>query len=474
MDNGLTVKDAGRDLRSGKISSRELTKQYLVKIKESDLNAYVGLNEKGALWEAEVADKVIKRGDIHPLTGIPMAIKDVISTKGLRTTASSKILDNYIPPFDATVIKKLKGQNAVILGKTNLDEFAMGSSTENSAYSPTLNPVDKTRVPGGSSGGSAAAVAGDLCVTALGSDTGGSIRQPASLCGIYGFKPTYGRVSRYGLLAMASSLDQIGPLTKSAADAKTLYQAISGYDAMDSTSLKVSPQKARSIKGLRVGLPKEFFESDGLDDKVRRSVENGIDALKKLGCTVREVSLPTSSFALAVYYIIMPVEVASNLSRYDGIKYGESVIGHAKTLLDVYLETRSRYFGEEAKRRIVLGTYVSSAGYFDAYYGKAQKARDAIRADFQRTFSDVDVIAGPTSPTPAFKFGEKSDNPLQMYLSDIYTVPVNLAGIPSISVPVESVDGLPVGMQLSSRFDDDETLLNLAIAYENIIGGKNG
>lgn len=474
MDKGLTIQEAGRRLRSGKISSQELTKQYLENIKKSDYNAYVSVNEEGALEDAEAADKAIKGGATHPLTGIPIAVKDVISTKGLRTTASSKILDNYIPPFDATVIKKLKKQYAIIIGKTNLDEFAMGSSTENSAYGPTLNPADKTRVPGGSSGGSAAATAGDLCVAALGSDTGGSIRQPASLCGIYGFKPTYGRVSRYGLLAMASSLDQIGPLTKTATDAKTLYQAISGYDETDSNSLKESPGKAKPVKGLRIGLPKEFFESEGLDDGVRRSVEKGIEMLKRLGCAVKEVSLPTSPFALAVYYIIMPVEVASNLSRYDGIKYGESVIGKAKTLQDVYLETRSRYFGEEAKRRIVLGTYVSSAGYYEAYYGKAQKARVAIREDFQRTFDDVDVIAGPTAPTPAFKFGEKSDDPLQMYLSDIYTVPVNLAGIPSISVPVEPVDGLPVGMQLSGRYDDDDTLLDLAVAYENYIGGNRG
>jgi len=474
MSKGLTINKARDALRSRKTSAVELTRDSISNIKKSDLNAFVTVDEKGALAAAAAADQAIKNSHAQPLTGIPLAIKDVVSTKGLRTTASSKILDNYIPPFDATVIEKLKAQNAVILGKTNLDEFAMGSSTENSAYGSTLNPADKGRVPGGSSGGSAAAVAGDLCVAALGSDTGGSIRQPASLCGIYGFKPTYGRVSRNGLLAMASSLDQIGPLTKTAVDAKILFEAISGYDELDSTSHKKPPVKARPIEGLRVGLPIEYFESDGLDNSVRRSVEKGIDALKKTGCVVKEINLPASPFALAVYYIIMPVEVASNLSRFDGIKYGSSVMGYAKTLQDVYVKTRSKYFGAEAKRRIVLGTYVSSAGYYDAYYGQAQKAREAIKKEFERVFREVDVIAGPTSPTPAFKLGEKVNDPLQMYLSDIYTVPVNLAGIPSISVPVEPVDGLPVGMQLTGRFDDDATILDLAVAYENNIGGNRG
>lgn len=478
---GLTIAEAARKLRQGEVSSVELTKDYLAKINRSDLNAFVTVDREGALAAAKQADILLQgQTGTQTLTGVPLAIKDVISTKGIRTTACSKILDNYTPPFDATVITKLKQKGAVILGKTNLDEFAMGSSTENSAYGPTLGPIDKKRVPGGSSGGSAAAVAADLCLAALGSDTGGSIRQPASFCGVTGFKPTYGRVSRYGLIAMASSLDQIGPLAKDALDAKILFEAIGGYDRLDATSLKDELPAAQKIQNLKIGLPKEFFQSRGLDEKVKRSVEEGVNFLEKLGCQIKDVSLPTSPFALAIYYLIMPVEVASNLARYDGIKYGLSSIEEARNLLAVYSKTRSKYFGSEPKRRIILGTYASSAGYYEAYYGQAEKARAALVQDFKKVFDQVDVVAGPTAPTPPFKFGEKTDDPLTMYLSDIYTVPVNLAGLPSISLPVlpvgrqvrqagvptRPVNNLPVGLQLTGPRDSDLTLLELAIGLE--------
>lgn len=463
----MTIALAAKKLHQRKLSSVELTRECLKKIEKSLLNAFITVDSEGALEAAKEADKVLGTGqNVQLLTGIPLSIKDVISTAGLRTTAASKILDNYIPPFNATVIKKLKAQKAVILGKTNCDEFAMGSSTENSAFGPTLNPIDKTRVPGGSSGGSAVAVAGDLCLGSLGSDTGGSIRQPASFCGIVGFKPTYGRVSRFGLLAMASSLDQIGPLTKTAADAKTLFEAIAGYDKLDATSIKTELPHTKKVSELTIGLPKEYFESDGLDKGVRESVEEGIETLKKLGCKVKNVSLSTSPYALAIYYIIMPVEVSSNLARYDGIKYGMSTINKAKDLLEVYIQTRSSYFEAEAKRRIILGTYASSAGYYEAYYGQAEGARALLAQDFNRVFKEVDVIVGPTSPTVAFKLGEKTEDPLSMYLSDIYTVPVNLAGLPSISIPIEPARGLPVGMQLTGPRNSDLTILELAIEFE--------
>lgn len=470
----MTIVEAIKKLHQRELSSFELTKHYLEKIEKSPLNAFLTV-DKEALRTANEADKILKtEQNLQPLTGIPLAIKDNISTADLRTTAASQILDNYIPPYEATVIKKLKAQKAIILGKTNLDEFAMGSSTENSAYGPTLNPIDNKRVPGGSSGGSAAAVASDLCLGALGSDTGGSIRQPASLCGIVGFKPTYGRVSRYGLLAMASSLDQIGPLAKTASDAKILFEAIEGHDEKDATSIKEPLPKAKEIKELTIGIPQEYFETDGLNKGVRGSVQEGIKALKELGCKTKEVSLLTSPYTLAVYYIIMPVEVASNLARYDGIKYGSSAMAKAKNLAEVYFGTRSQFFGKEAKRRLILGTYTSSAGYYEAYYGQAEKARFEVVRDFEMVFKEVDVIVGPTSPTTAFKIGEKTDDPLQMYLGDIYTVPVNLAGLPSISVPVKPAKGLPVGMQLTGPRDSDLTLLELAIAFENLQGDKSG
>ena len=469
MKNDIgTIALAAGQLRAKKVSSVELTRRYLRRIAASKLNAFTTVDEKVALTSAKAADDLIANGEPAPLTGIPLAVKDVIITKGLRTTASSKILGNYIPPYDATVVAKLRAQKAVILGKTNLDEFAMGSSTENSAYGPTLNPLDLERVPGGSSGGSAAAVAGDLCLGSLGSDTGGSIRQPASLCGLYGFKPTYGRVSRYGLLAMASSLDQIGPLAKTAVDAKILFEAIAGHDKLDATSIAKPLPKAGDVRKLNIGIPKEYFESGGLSKSVRQSVEVGIERLKGLGCRTKSVSLPTSPHALAVYYLIMPVEAASNLARFDGIKYGASTIRRSKTLAEVYSKTRSQFFGGEVKRRIILGTYVSSAGYYDAFYKQAEKARVVITQDFERVFREVDVIVGPTAPTTAFKLGEKTDDPLAMYLSDIYTVPINLAGLPSISVPTGLVDGLPVGMQITGAKDADLTILNLAIAYDDI------
>ncbi len=463
---GYTISSARAALNSGQLTPERLFEHYQQKAaQQDDFNAY--RTTEGFVFAPY-------ERDVSPLSGIPCALKDNMLVRGTVATAGSKMLEHYVSSYDATAVRKLSEVGAQIIGKTNMDEFAMGSSGENSAYGPVKNPRDTARVPGGSSAGSAAAVAGDLCVFALGSDTGGSIRQPAALCGIVGLKPTYGRVSRHGLMAMASSLDQIGPLTKNVHDAAVVLGAIAGHDHLDATTVvRDVPDYAegldRDISGLRIGIPKEYF-GEGLSDEVRAKVEEGIAALKSRGATTVEVSLPHSQYALAVYYIVMPCEVSANLARFDGIRYGHSST-QAHNLLEVYMKSRAEGFGSEPLRRIMLGTYALSAGYFDAYYVKAQKVRALIRQDFDRAFEHCDVIAGPTSPTVAFKLGEKSDDPLAMYLSDIYTVPVNLAGVPAISVPVGvgSQSGLPVGLQLIGPMWGERAILNAAWHVEDAL-----
>jgi len=467
MNNSITA--ISTKLKSKEISAVELTKEYLERAKRSDLNAYITIDESGALDSAKKADEMISAGNIQPLTGIPFGIKDAISTKGLRTTAGSKILEDYIPPYDATVIDKLRSQCAVMIGKNNMDEFAMGSSTENSAYGSTLNPHDKTKVPGGSSGGSAASVADDLCVASLGSDTGGSIRQPAAFCGIVGFKPTYGRVSRYGLIAMASSLDQIGPMTKNVADAKIVYNAIAGHDKKDVTS--TNRELVSKTDKPKIGVVRRHIDNENLEPGVKEAVKNSIEKISQAGYEVIDISLPNIEHALAVYYIIMPIEVSSNLARFDGIKYGLSSIkdGSVTDLLGVYLDSRSHYLGSEAKRRIILGAYASSAGFIDKYYKKAQATRRLIIEDFVNAFEKVDFIIDPTTPTTAFKLGEKSADPMQMYLSDIYTVPANIAGLPSISIPCGTSNNMPVGLQITGNVNSDEAVLDFAGRVEEMV-----
>ena len=460
-------------LKQRKISSLDLTKSTLKRIAEVEgkLNACVTVIEDMALKEAEKADNYIKTNEaITPLTGIPTLIKDVVCTKGIRTTCSSKILGNFIPPYDATVIEKLKAQKAIIVGKTNMDEFAMGSSTEHSAFFATHNPWDLTRVPGGSSGGSAAAVAADEATYALGSDTGGSVRQPAALCSIVGLKPTYGCVSRFGLIAFASSLDQIGPLTKNVTDCALVMNAIAGYDSRDSTSVPYSiPDYTRQlipdIKGLKIGIPREYFV-DGMQNQVREGLEAAIDKLRELGAEiVWEVSLPHTKYALAVYYILAPSEASANLARYDGVKYGFSE-RDASNVIETTERTRQSGFGAEVKRRIMLGTYALSAGYYDAYYLKAQKVRTLIKQEFDQAFEKYDALVTPTSPIVPFKLGEKLEDPMQMYLSDVCTLPANIAGIPAISVPAGFADNLPIGMQIMGKLFSEEILLRIAFAYE--------
>ena len=462
-----TILNLHESLKKKEISSVELTRRYLSNIDKKDekINAFLNVTQDLALDLANKADKIISSSSDFPiLTGIPCAIKDNIMVQGLKCTAGSKILKNYIAPYDATCIRKIKENGAVILGKTNLDEFAMGSSTENSAFFVTKNPLDLQRVPGGSSGGSAAAVAASFSPFALGSDTGGSVRQPASLCGIVGFKPSYGAVSRYGLIAFASSLDQIGTLTKSAEDAKIIFKVIRGQDKLDSTSLESKKSSPLQIKKLKVGIPKEYFVK-GMDKEVELKVREGIKRFEKLGADIVDVSLPNTSFALPIYYIISPSEASANLARYDGIKYGLSK-AEGKDLLNVYLDTREEGFGKEVKRRIMLGTYVLSSGYYDAYYAKAEKVRAKIIEDFEKAFAKVDLLLTPTSPTTAFKIGEKADDPLQMYLSDIYTVPVNLAGLPAVSLPCGNVNNLPVGLQIIGKYLDDDRVLEAASIFE--------
>lgn len=458
-------------LARNEISARELTEDVLSRMDavEGDVGAYLLETREGALAQADAVDAKRAAGEKIPfLAGIPGAVKDNICTIGVRTTAASKILENFVPPYDATVMTKLYAEDAVILGKTNLDEFAMGGSTENSAFQPTHNPWDTARVPGGSSGGSAAAVASGTAIWALGSDTGGSIRQPASFCGIVGLKPTYGRVSRYGLMAYASSLDQIGPLTRDVTDAAHLMNVIAGHDPMDSTASRADvsdyTQALRAdVKGLKIGLPKEYF-IDGMDQEVEASVRKAIADMEAMGAEVREISLPHTDYAVSTYYLIAPAEAATNLERYDGVSYGARVDG--EDLVDMMTRTRTEKFGAEVKRRILIGNYALSAGYYDAYYLKALKVRTLIQQDFTRAFEQVDVIMTPTAPTPAYRIGEMT-SPLQMYLQDISTVPLNLAGLPGISVPCGfTAAGLPIGLQIIGRPLAEETILRAAFAYE--------
>ena len=485
------IRELHEKLVAGEITAVVLAEQYLqtMEEKEGEIAAYLTVLRTQALESAAFVDEQLKRGEpIDLLAGIPGAIKDNICMAGVRATAGSKILDNYIAPHDATVIKKLKAKGVVILGKTNMDEFAMGSSTESSAYQTTKNPVDTSRVPGGSSGGSAAAVAAGEAVWSLGSDTGGSIRQPAAFCGIVGLKPTYGRVSRSGLIAMASSLDQIGPFATSVEDVAIVFSRIAGTDPLDATTAASGNDKpfedylTGDIKGMRIGVPKEYF-SDELDPRVREVTDKALEHFKSLGATVQEISLPHSQYALPVYYILMPSEVSSNLARFDGIKYGlsindqrDSVTGTNK-LLETYLDTRRYGLGAEVKRRIMLGTYTLSAGYYDAYYKKAQKVRALIKQDFEEAFKEVDLIFSPTTPEAAFRFGEKTKDPLKMYLSDVYTVTANLAGVPAISFPIgtieESAAALPIGGQLMGKWFDEETLLRAADAFEHHTASQN-
>jgi aspartyl-tRNA(Asn)/glutamyl-tRNA(Gln) amidotransferase subunit A len=469
----LTIHEAHELLKQRKISSTELTKSVLKRIAEVEgkVRACVTIVEDVALKEAKKVDNHIKTShEITPLTGIPALIKDVICTKGIKTTCSSKILENFVPPYDATVIEKLKTQKAVIVGKTNMDEFAMGSSTEHSAFFPTHNPWDLSRVPGGSSGGSAAAVAADETIYALGSDTGGSVRQPAALCSVVGLKPTYGRVSRFGLVAFASSLDQIGPLTKDVTDCALVMNAIASYDSKDSTSVPhpvpdYTQQLIPDIKGLRIGIPKEYFV-EGMQNEVRATLEAAIGKLRELGAEIDwDISLPHTKYALAVYYILAPSEASANLARYDGVKYGFSE-RDASNVIETTEKTRQFGFGLEVKRRIMLGTYALSAGYYDAYYLKAQKVRTLIKREFDQAFEKCDALVTPTSPIVPFKLGEKLEDPMQMYLSDICTLPVNIAGIPAISIPAGFADNLPIGMQIMGKPFSEETLLHIAFAYE--------
>jgi aspartyl-tRNA(Asn)/glutamyl-tRNA(Gln) amidotransferase subunit A len=450
----------------------ELTKAYLERIQkiEPKVHALVTITEKLALEQAERADKLLASGNATPLTGIPALIKDVICTRGIRTTCSSKMLENFVPPYDATVVEKLNECGAVIIGKSNMDEFAMGSSTENSALFITHNPWDLTRVPGGSSGGSAAAVAAGETVYALGSDTGGSIRQPAGFCSVTGLKPTYGRVSRYGLVAFASSLDQIGPMTQDVTDCALVMNAIAVHDPRDSTSVPhPTPDYTRcltaDLKGLRLGVPKEYFV-EGMQAEVASAIRAAISKLEELGASADwEVSLPHTRHALAVYYVIAPSEASANLARYDGVKYGFAY-QQTDSVWEAMEKTRQYGFGPEVKRRIMLGTYALSAGYYDAYYLKAQKVRTIIRREFDQAFEKFDALVTPTSPTVPFKIGEKVDNPVQMYLSDVCTLPINIAGLPAISIPAGFADGLPIGMQIIGPPFSEETLLHIAYAYE--------
>ena len=455
------------------ITSLELTQAVLARIDEveGDVQAYLTVTRDEALAQAKAVDEKIARGEeIAFLEGIPGAIKDNICTKGVKTTCASKILQKFVPPYDATVVQKLAAQNPVVLGKTNLDEFAMGGSTENSAFHPTHNPWNTDCVPGGSSGGSAAAVAAGTAVWALGSDTGGSIRQPASFCGVVGMKPTYGRVSRYGLVAYASSLDQIGPITKDVTDCANILNIIAGRDEMDSTSIdSVVPDYTKSlvqdVKGLKIGLPKEYFVK-GMDPEVEGAVKAAVKQLEALGAEVVEISLPNTDYAISTYYLIAPAEAATNLARYDGVSYGERA-EDAADLVEMMTKTRSQYLGEEVKRRIMIGNYALSAGYYDAYYLKALKVRRLVKEDYDKAFKDVDVIICPAAPSVAYKIGEKIDNPLEMYLQDACTVPLNLAGLPGISVPCGyNKDKMPIGMQIIGKALDEETLIRVAYTYE--------
>ncbi len=467
-----TIAELAKDLREGKYSSVELTQAYLQRIKEyKQLNCFITVPDEQALKAAKAADNIIATGDTNPLTGIPIAQKDIFCTQGVKTTCGSKMLDNFIAPYNATVIENFNSAGAVMLGKLNMDEFAMGSSNETSYYGTALNPWDSSTVPGGSSGGSAVAVAARLTPAATGTDTGGSIRQPASLCGITGLKPTYGRVSRYGMIAFASSLDQGGPMARSAEDAAILLQAMAGFDTKDSTSVDksvpdYSANLNNSLEGLKIGLPKQFF-NEGLNNDIAKSIESAVDEYKKLGAEIREVSLPNMKLAIPTYYVIASAECSANLSRYDGVRFGYRCEDPVD-LNDMYIRSRGEAFGAEVKRRILMGTYALSAGYYDAYYIKAQKVRRLISEDFNQALSEVDVLMGPVSPSTAFSIGEKTSDPIEMYLADIYTIAINLAGLPAMSIPAGFVDNKPVGLQIIGNYFAEDHLLNIAHQYQQV------
>ncbi|MDH3326057.1 MAG: Asp-tRNA(Asn)/Glu-tRNA(Gln) amidotransferase subunit GatA [Gammaproteobacteria bacterium] len=468
-----TIAELIIELQNKSISSVELTQAYLNRIQKNDqiYNSFITVTPDLALEQAERADKRLAAGNAEPLTGIPLAQKDIFCTNGVKTSSGSKMLDNFIAPYDATVIDKFNQAGAVMLGKTNMDEFAMGSSNETSFYGPVKNPWNTNTVPGGSSGGSAAAVAAQLAPAATGTDTGGSIRQPAALCNLTGLKPTYGRVSRYGMIAFASSLDQAGPMTKTAEDAAIMLNAMAGFDPKDSTcSNKNVPDYTadlnKNLKGLKIGLPKEFFEK-GMDESVAKVIEDAIDTYKKAGAELVEISLPNSGLSVPSYYVVAPAEASSNLSRFDGVRYGYRC-ENPVDLEDMYKRSRGEGFGEEVKRRIMIGTYALSVGFYDAYYLKAQKVRRLISEDFKKAFEKVDVIMGPTTPTTAFNIGEKSNDPVTMYLSDIYTIAVNLAGLPGMSIPAGFANNMPVGLQLIGNYFEESRLLNVAHQYQQI------
>jgi aspartyl-tRNA(Asn)/glutamyl-tRNA(Gln) amidotransferase subunit A len=470
----LTAAEAREGLDRKQFSAAELCDAHLERIRRLDpqVKAFITVMDDVARDQAREADQRIARNDVAPMTGIPIALKDILCTTDAPTTAASQILRGFISPYDATVVQRLRSQGAVFVGKTNTDEFAMGSSTENSAFFPTRNPWDLGRVSGGSSGGSAAAVAADEAILSLGSDTGGSIRQPAGFCSIVGLKPTYGRVSRYGLMAFASSLDQIGPFARTVQDAAMLLTAISGNDPCDSTSMDIPvPNFADllegDIRGMKIGVPREY-NVEGMDPAVEATVNTAVDDLRRLGAEIIPVSLPHTKYALATYYVIAPAEASSNLARYDGVKYGQSI--PAGALLDSYLETRGKGFGAEVKRRIMLGTYALSAGYYDAYYVKAQKVRTLLKRDFDEVFATVDAVVAPTSPTVAFAIGERVTSPLQMYLADVFTIPANMAGLPALALPCGFAHGLPVSFQLMGKPFDEETILRIAHNYEQATG----
>ncbi len=471
--NSLTIDSTRTAIAERQFTALSIVEQFYGKIKAEDteIHSYLTLSEARALEQASRVDRMVSAGEaLPPLSGVPLGIKDVMVTKGVRTTAGSKILENFIPPYDCTAVARLEAAGAIVLGKMNCDEFAMGSSNENSAYGPVRNPRDTSRVPGGSSGGSAAAVAAGMAVATLGSDTGGSIRQPASFCGVVGLMPTYGRVSRYGLIAFASSLDHIGPLTKTVKDAAIILRVIAGHDPLDSTSANVpvpdyEADLAQPVRGLKIGIPKEYF-GDGLDAEVRSAVDAGIAKLSAAGCEMIPISMPHTAYAIPTYYVIATAEASANLARFDGVRYGHRT-GNARTLAEMYRKSRDEGFGTEVKRRIMLGTYALSSGYYDAYYLKAQRVRTLLTRDFEEAFQKVDAIVTPTAPTPAFKIGEKSDDPLSMYLADIYTVTADLAGVPGISVPCgKTHSGLPIGLQVLGRHFDESTVLRVAAAVE--------
>ncbi len=470
------IREIQKNILENNSSCKEIVEKFYRNIDEKDkeINAFISLTREKAFQKAtEIDEKIKNKQKIGKLAGIPIAIKDNLNVKNIKTTCASKILENFISPYDATVIEKLEKEDAIIIGKTNMDEFAMGSSCETSYFGPTKNPCDLTRIPGGSSGGSAASVAADFCQASLGSDTGGSIRQPAALCGVFGLKPTYGRVSRFGLVAFASSLDQIGPFAKSTEDIALLLEVISGYDPKDSTSIKKDVpnfsdelKQNFDVKGLKIGLPAEYF-ADGLNPEIKSKILKIVDELKKSGAIVKNIKMPHTDYSVAVYYIIAPSEASANLARYDGVKYGFRA-ADVKDLLEEYTKTRALGFGDEVKRRIMIGTFALSSGYYDAYYSKAQKVRELIKLDYKNAFSEVDLIITPTTPTAAFKIGEKLNDPLSMYLSDIYTISANLAGIPAISVPIGTdSQNLPIGIQISGRHFDESLILKLSQFIEN-------